>query len=156
MLNSIHIPAGKQLSDFALCWREAVCFVSGQCQHMANWQGHTMGELWMLTSCHIMTHTTDWVVFLVCRSFSHSVKLGMGPGSLEFTLHGILQHVTGKLTGRPQETMIFIPKFHALSSKTGFKFGPQAHFKIWPDLGQNLAIFGRFCSKWPNFGYLHN
>ena len=27
------------------------------------------------TSCHIMAHTTDWVVYLACRSFSHSGKL---------------------------------------------------------------------------------
>ena len=29
-----------------------------------------MGEPWMLASCHIMAQTTDWVVYLVCRSFS--------------------------------------------------------------------------------------
>ena len=38
-----------------------------------------MGEPWMLASCHIMAHTTDWVAYLVCRSFSHSEKLCMGP-----------------------------------------------------------------------------
>ena len=40
---------------------------------------HTMGKPWMLASCHIMAQTTDWVVYLVCRSFSHSEKLCMGP-----------------------------------------------------------------------------
>ena len=29
-----------------------------------------VNEPWMLASCHIMAHTTDWVVYLVCRSFS--------------------------------------------------------------------------------------
>ena len=39
----------------------------------------------MLASCHIMAHTTDWVVYLVCRSFSHSEKLCMGPGPPKLT-----------------------------------------------------------------------
>ena len=37
---------------------------------MVNRLGHTMSEPWMLVSCHIMAQTTDWVVYLVCRSFS--------------------------------------------------------------------------------------
>ena len=52
---------------------------------MANRYGHTMGEPWMLASCHIMAHTTGWVVYLVCRSFSHSEKLCMGPGPPKIT-----------------------------------------------------------------------
>ena len=34
----------------------------------------------------IMTQTTNWVVYLVCRSFSHSEKLCMGPGPPKLTL----------------------------------------------------------------------
>ena len=49
-------------------------------------RGNTMGEAWMLVSCHIMAQTTDWVVYLVCRSFSRtSEKLCMGLGPPKLT-----------------------------------------------------------------------
>ena len=39
------------------------------------------GEPWMLARCHIMAHTTYWVVYLACSSFSlTSEKLCMDPG----------------------------------------------------------------------------
>ena len=44
-----------------------------------------MGEPWMLASCHIMAQTTDWVVYLACRSFSHPEKLCMGPDPPKLT-----------------------------------------------------------------------
>ena len=45
-----------------------------------------MGEPWVIASCHIMAHTTDWVVYLVCRSFSQtSENLCMGPGRPKLT-----------------------------------------------------------------------
>ena len=41
---------------------------------------------WVLVSCHIMAHTTDWVMYLVCKSFSQtSEKLCMGPGPPKLT-----------------------------------------------------------------------
>ena len=36
----------------------------------------------MFANCAI---TTDWVVYLVCRSFSHSEKLCMGPDPPKLT-----------------------------------------------------------------------
>ena len=49
-------------------------------------KGILWGEPWVLASCNIMEHTTDWVMYLVCRSFSQtSEKLCMGPGSPELT-----------------------------------------------------------------------
>ena len=72
MLNSTNalasiIPARKQLSGCALYWWEADYFAGGWCQHMVNrYLGGTMDACQLL---HIMAHTTDWVVYLVCRSF---------------------------------------------------------------------------------------
>ena len=37
------------------------------------------------TIFHIMSHITDWVVYPVCRSFSYSEKLCMGPGAAKLT-----------------------------------------------------------------------
>ena len=34
-----------------------------------------MREPWVCASCHIMAHTADLLVYLVCRSFSHTQKL---------------------------------------------------------------------------------
>ena len=44
-----------------------------------------MGEPWMLASCHIMAHTTDWVVYLVFRNLFHSEILCMGLGPPKLT-----------------------------------------------------------------------
>ena len=54
---------------------------------MADRKGHTVGESWMLGSCHIMAHTTDWVVYLVCMSVSQSEKLCMVPGPPKLHIH---------------------------------------------------------------------
>ena len=98
---------------------------------MANRQVHTMREPWMLASCHIMAHTTDWVVYLVCRSFSHSEKLCMAPGSPKFT-----QDVSkGQMQMQPAP----------VTSHQGIRCRWVVPERVWP-LGTDNAMPATCCS----------
>ena len=55
----------------------------------------------MLASCHIMPHTTYWVIYLVCRSFSPtSEKLYMGPWSQNTLLFNLYNYLLCKIIKR--------------------------------------------------------